>query len=98
VAFYRAASGDKDGALRDIGEARKLAPKNTTVEFKAILVYEMLGRRGQALAALDQGLKDGVAMAQVEREPDLAQLRQDPGYARIKSRFPGNTTPNTSAK
>jgi serine/threonine-protein kinase len=98
LAFYRAACGDKGQALRDIQDARKLAPKNATVGFKAVQVYEMLGRRGQALAELEQILKEGFAIGQVEREPDLALFRQDPGYARIKSRFPLNTTPNTSAK
>jgi tetratricopeptide (TPR) repeat protein len=98
VAFYRAVSGDKDGALRDLAAARKLAPQDTTVGFKAVLVFETVGRRRQALAALEQILIGGFAIGQVEREPDLAQLRQDPGYARIKARFPGSRTPNTGAR
>src|SRR5205823_11272450 len=54
LAFYRAASGDKIHALRDIQRALKIAPADTTVAFKAVLIYELLGRRAQALAALEQ--------------------------------------------
>ena len=95
LAFYRAASGDRKQALRDIEKARSLAPDNTTVAFKAVLVYEILGQRKQALAGLEKVLEAGFAISQVEREPDLAQLRQDPRYDTIKSRFPAS--PNSSA-
>jgi serine/threonine-protein kinase len=98
LAFYRAVSGDRNQALRDIKRARELAPADTTVGFKAVLVDEILGRRKQALASLEQVLKDGFAIGQVEREPDLEHLRQDAGYARIKSRFSAVRNSSTPTK
>lgn len=98
LAYYRAASGEKDEALRDLERARRIAPADTTVGFKAVLVYEILGRREQALAALEQVLKDGFAIGQVEREPDLKQLRQDARYTRIKSQFPAGGNSSAAIK
>jgi serine/threonine-protein kinase len=98
VAFFRAVCGERDLALRNIEQARKLAPNSSTVGFKSVLVYEVLGRRKPALAALEKVLKDGLPIGQVEREPDLSELRKDPAYARMKAHYSGNTNSGTSHK
>ena len=92
VAVYRAKLGEKDQALRNIRLARGLAPSNATIAFKAVLVLELLGRRAEALAALEQLLKSGQALDQIQAEPELRGLRDDPAFRRLMSRYPALPT------
>jgi serine/threonine-protein kinase len=87
VAVYRAKLGDKDQALRNIRLAQSLAPSNATVTFKAGLVLELLGRRAEALRALEQLLKGGQAIDQIQAEPELRSLREDPAFLRLMSQY-----------
>ena len=78
MAVFHAKLGDKEKALSESRKAREFAPEDTTVAFKAIIVLELNGRRGEALMALQELLKSGYPRTQVEREPELAKLRRDP--------------------
>lgn len=83
LALYRAKLGDASKALGEIAEARRLAPMNSRVLFKAALVYEITGKREQALNALDLALQGGYSRDEVRSEPELAELRKDPRYQRL---------------
>jgi serine/threonine-protein kinase len=96
LAAYHAEVGEKDKALSDIRRARKLAPADNSVGFRAVLVYELAGRRDDALAALEEVLKGGYALEQVEREPEFEKMRQDPRYSGIKSRYGAGKSNNRS--
>jgi eukaryotic-like serine/threonine-protein kinase len=87
LAGYRAHAGQKPQAVIDIRLARKLAPADVPVILKTVLVYEIAGHRTDALGALEELLKRGQDLQQVEREPDLDRLRQDPGYQRLAARY-----------
>jgi Flp pilus assembly protein TadD/TolB-like protein/predicted Ser/Thr protein kinase len=83
VAGYYAKLPDNAKALAEIAQARRQAPMNPTVLFKAALVYEITGRREQAINALELALQSGYSMDEASREPDLAELRKDPRYQRL---------------
>jgi eukaryotic-like serine/threonine-protein kinase len=90
LALYTIGISDTQRALTEIAQARKLAPESWTVLFRAALVYEMAGRRDEALQALEGALKQGCPFAEVQRHPDLAELRRDPRYAALPG-SPGAT-------
>jgi eukaryotic-like serine/threonine-protein kinase len=98
AALYRAKLGQKDRALHDITLARRLAPADTTVAFNAVVVIEILGRRADALAVLGQLLKGGLALHQIECEPELNKLRQDPAFIRMVSHDAAGNALHTQPK
>jgi tetratricopeptide (TPR) repeat protein len=94
AAVYRSKLGEKDRALQDIAAARKFAPADKTISFKAVVVLELLGRRAEALAAVRDLVKGGLAAEQIQGEPELKSLRQDPAFIRMVSRdAAGNASP-----
>ena len=89
IAAYRAHAGQNQKAVEDIRRARQLAPADATVGFKAVLVYEAVGRRADALAVLKELFGKGYPLRQVDREPELEKLRQDDRYRRLEARYSG---------
>jgi Flp pilus assembly protein TadD len=83
LALYQARLGNKTDSLANIAKARQLAPANRQVVWHATLVYELAGKRDMAMQALQAALKAGQAVDEVRREPTLASLRADPGFARL---------------
>ncbi len=83
--LYRARLGDRLRALSDTGRAEKLGPANRTVFWHAALVYELCGRRDDALDALANALRLGEPLNEVRNEPALARLRTDPRYQSLIS-------------
>jgi len=83
LAIYCLGLADRARALREIAEARRLAPGNKNVLFQSVLVSEMSGRRERALEALRAALQRGYPVPEVQWHPDLASLRQDPRYASV---------------
>ena len=45
-------------------------------------MYEIIGHREQALKAVDEAVKAGFSLAEVEKEPELRKLQMDPRYQR----------------
>jgi serine/threonine-protein kinase len=80
LAAYYAKLPDKAKALAEIAQARRLAPTHATVLFKAAMVYEINGRRDQAISALDLAIQAGYSKVEIRREPEFAELRRDPRY------------------
>ena len=56
---------------------------NTKGLAKSALVYEITGRRDQALSALELAVQNGYSLQEIRRDLELASLRQDPRYARL---------------
>jgi hypothetical protein len=46
-------------------------------------IYENLGKRDLALDWLRTALARGYVISEIERDPSLAALRQDPRYAKL---------------
>ncbi len=83
LARYYAYAGEKKKALEWIARARSLAPANLEVIRRAILVYEAVQERFQALAALREYCERLGNLDQIEMEPDLAALCADPSYLEL---------------
>jgi eukaryotic-like serine/threonine-protein kinase len=80
IALYQAHLGKKHQAQDNIAKALTLAPKDSDVLFTSALVYEIIGHRSMAIAAIDQAVKAGYSIQDVEHEPELEELRSDPRY------------------
>lgn len=80
LARYCAFSGNLTRALEEIAKARSLAPTNLPIMISAALVFERAGQRDQALANLVLALKEGYARADIDKNPDLKELRADPKF------------------
>ncbi len=83
LAFFYARTADGEGARREIAQAVRSRPDDSSVVLKAILVHESLGDRGEALAAFGRYVALKGPMKEVVRDPFLAGLRQDPGYRKL---------------
>ncbi len=97
AAVYRAKLGQKARALQEITLAQSLAPRDTTIAFKAIIVDELLGRRAEAIAAVADLAKHSRVLEQVEAEPELTKLREDPAFIALASKESANAD-NTKSK
>jgi hypothetical protein len=64
------------------------SPRKTAAGwFKAVIVYELSGRRDQALAALRSALEANYSLKEIENEPELVELRTDPRYHQTVAPF-----------
>lgn len=70
--------GDCDGALEGL---QGLAVGSDVYSlFRVAVVEELCGQRDRSLRWVERALDAGLALAEVEREPDLLALRADPNY------------------
>ncbi len=80
LAFLKAETGDHAGAAREIDAALALEPANSTVLFYAVMTYESLGRRDDALRAWHELSRTGSLTKEIEQRPELKSLRADPRF------------------
>ncbi len=53
--------------------------------YRALLTYELAGDREQALKALTSTLAAGYPLSEIEKEPELIELRRDRSYHEVVS-------------
>jgi serine/threonine protein kinase/tetratricopeptide (TPR) repeat protein len=75
VAYFAARLGDVKRGQDEISQALELLPGDTEVILNAVLTYETLGERDQAIKVL--GLATPEVLKKLNRKPDLADFRQD---------------------
>lgn len=83
AAVYRAKNGEFHEALDDIGRALTFAHGNPYVSFRAAVVYELRGERDRAVSTLADAVRGGYSLDEIDREPVLANLRQDQRYRQL---------------
>lgn len=83
LAIYYAHMGEKTKALKSIARARAMAPTDLEVIRQAILVHEAVSERDLALNALREYRERLGSIEEIEKEPDLADLRRAPEYLQI---------------
>jgi hypothetical protein len=54
--------------------------------FKTAVVYEITGRREEALRDLEEALKRGYSLREIANEAELLKLRTDARYHRLLTR------------
>jgi tetratricopeptide (TPR) repeat protein len=67
-------------ALQSISAALRLSPSDASILLMAAQVYELTGRRDQALKTVASAIAHGAGRAEIEQTPDFDSLRQDPRY------------------
>ena len=88
LAGFYASLGDPKRALAEIALAKKEAPKDFFVLRKCVLVYELAGRREQALDALRELIGSGGALEDLDTDPAVAGLLKEAGVVRIPTKQP----------
>jgi tetratricopeptide (TPR) repeat protein/predicted Ser/Thr protein kinase len=80
LAMYLAKSGDKDRALKEMKSLEGIHDNNPADLYTFALVYELCGKRDQALDALLAAVKAGQDLNDIKNEPEFVSLRADPRY------------------
>ncbi len=80
LAMYLAKSGDKEEALKEMKPVEAANDSNPSDLYNSALVYELCGRRDQALNALLAAVKAGQDLNDIKNEPEFVSLRADPRY------------------
>lgn len=88
LALFFARIGETKRALAEIRQSVQLAPQNGTVLLLSISVYERLGLRDESLGVLRILVQGEYSIAEIRRDPDLADLRRDPLYVQLVSGRP----------
>ena len=70
--------GNRAEAERELTQALRFGGQQKTVIRRAVLTYEALGKRDRALEVLQSATSD--VLQELNRQPDLAGLRQDPHF------------------
>ncbi len=70
--------------------ALDLAPEILAIHSRAATVFELAGNRESAVQSFEHALTSGYGRVELERDPELERLRQDPRVARLLSTG-GNT-------
>jgi tetratricopeptide (TPR) repeat protein len=80
LALYLAKTGDKDRALKELKPVEAAHDTNPSDLYISALVYELCGKRDQALDALLAAVKAGQDLNDIKNEPEFVSLRADPRY------------------
>ncbi len=83
-AYFAARLGDHRRGKQEIEQALQFAPTSKPVLRRAVVLYEMLGRRDRALEIAERATPDVVL--ELDRQPDLADFRQDPRFRQLKAK------------
>ena len=84
VGYVAARLGDPLRGQQEIEQALQLDPNDKMVIRRAVVMYEMLGRRDRALAIIETATSD--VLRELDRQPDLADFRLDPRFSQLKAR------------
>ncbi len=87
VAYLAARLGDLKRAKDEISQALELSPGDTDVILDAVLTYDTLGERDQAIKVL--GLATPEVIEELKRQPDLADFRHDIRFIQVVREMEG---------
>jgi non-specific serine/threonine protein kinase len=88
LALCEAKSGALEKARQLIGRALEIAPKDVDLLGQAVEVYTVTGDEQKALDCLKDAVQGGYPHFELEANPELARLRNDPRYREIMAEAP----------
>ncbi|HBB86169.1 MAG TPA: hypothetical protein DC047_00970 [Blastocatellia bacterium] len=88
LALCLSKSSEKKDALTEAAAAEAL-DRSASVLSRLVSVYEMCARRRQALDTMAAALKAGYSMEEFRRDPELLELRKDPGFQELVATHSG---------
>jgi predicted TPR repeat methyltransferase len=91
LALYRVKSGSRDQASALLPKFEQFPVTDLDSKLMKARLLELLGARKQALILLAECAAEGTTNFEMESLSDLAQLRHDPGYARLVRERLGST-------
>jgi Flp pilus assembly protein TadD len=83
LANWLAKRGKTRQARRALDRALELMPSDLLCMTHAVLVHHLAGDRSEALRWLGAAVRQGCDVAELERDPELAELRRAPEFGRI---------------
>jgi serine/threonine-protein kinase len=87
LALCMAKIGEKKEALAEAAAVEAL-DRTASVLSRLVSVYEICGQRKQALDTMAAALKAGYSMEEFGRDPELLELRKDPGFLKLVATLP----------
>ena len=82
LALCLAKSGEKGQALAEAA-AVETSDRTASVLSRLVTVYEICGQRQPALDSMAAALKAGYSVDEFRRDPELLELRKDPGFLKL---------------
>src|SRR6185436_5136570 len=82
LALCLAKSGEQKQALAEVA-AVDTQDRTASVLARLVSVYEICGQRRQALDTMAAALKAGYSLDEFRRDPELLELRKDPGFLKL---------------
>ena len=84
LAAHLAGDGRAEEAMREANFAMVLRPNESSVSYNAACVFCLLGRKSEALDALQRSWRAGYRGAEwARRDPDLDLIKDDPEFERM---------------
>ncbi|MFL6518947.1 MAG: tetratricopeptide repeat protein [Chthoniobacterales bacterium] len=85
-------AGDKDAAVRMLGDLDKLSQRGEPVGYYRAVLYLSLNNKNEALRALEQGYeeRDGSNIGWIKVDPLLDPLHSDPGFEALVHKVVGD--------
>ena len=80
LALYHVKRGNLDEARRIIDEIDLSEDHRSSIYYRALVTYELLSERENALLMLQKALKTGYPLTEIQNDPELKNLRQDKTY------------------
>jgi serine/threonine-protein kinase len=87
LALCLAKIGEKKEALAEAAAVEAL-DRTASVMSRLVSVYEICEQRRQALETMAAALKAGYSMEDFARDPELLELRKDPGFHKLVATLP----------
>jgi serine/threonine protein kinase/TolB-like protein len=79
--------GNKTTALEKIRHARQIKSDNTLLMFREATIHALAGNTAGAIASLRQTLQNNYSLGEINGDPELANLRKTPEFAKLLLEF-----------
>ena len=87
LGLYYAKNGDAKLGLDYITRARAIDRNGNELPYRQAVVYTILGRKGEALASLQEALQKGYSAIMAKNDPEFKPLETDPEFNKLLAQF-----------
>ncbi len=85
-ALYFAKLGNLDASRTILMQVDFNANMTSSQLYRTVVIYEIMSERDRALILLGRTIDAGYPLTEIKNDPELARLRQDPGYHKLLAR------------